>query len=238
MEGLNATKTSRTSSFVKQQQTKLTDQMSTSENWQESASGLSQLDKARVMGKRPPKPPPQPPLQSQNSTGQEVSGHEHKAASSREQQKDPPSPLSGFGKPPAKPPSGLRLHSQNSTESPGMAPHKDKVGTPSPTDKTGQMFFTGKASAPWQQDKVSGFGKRPAKPPPGPPLPSQNATGPHKASLPPGPGFPVETSVEAMKPRLMNHVEKVTLVTYMYLTKITGSYYDDLCDTVTVIYCQ
>ncbi|KAK2173432.1 hypothetical protein NP493_876g01010 [Ridgeia piscesae] len=211
MEGLNATKTSRTSSFVKQQQTKLTDQMSTSENWQESASGLSQLDKARYMGKRPPKPPPQPPLQSQNSTGQEVSGHEHKAASSREQQKDPPSPLSGFGKPPAKPPLGLRLHSQNSTESPGMASHKDKVGTPSPTDKTGQTFFTGKASAPWQQDKVSGFGKRPAKPPPGPPLPSQNATGSHKVSLPPGPGFPVETSVEAMKPRSVNHVEKVTL---------------------------
>ena len=217
MEGLNATKTSRTSSFVKQQQMKLTDQMSTSENWQESASGLSQLDKARYMGKRPPKPPPEPPLQSQNSTGQEVSGHEHKAASSPEQQKDPPSPLSGFGKPPAKPPSGPRLHSQNSTESPGMASHKDKAGTPSPTDKTGQMFFTGKASASLQQDKVSGFGKRPAKPPPGPPLPSQNATGPHK-----GPGFPGETSVQAMKPRSVNHIEKLTLVMYTYLTKITG----------------
>ena len=212
MDSLGGIRTSRTSSFVKQQQSKLADQMSSSENWHESSSGVSELDKARYTGKRPPRPPPQPPLPSQPV----LIDYEDRAAPSQE--REPASQLSGFGKRPAKPPPGPPVQSQNSTESAETMCHVDKTGPPFPTDKTGQSFLTGKTGAPYPLDKVSGFGKRPARPPPSQPVPSQNPTGRPEVS-PIGQFSHVEGSgltTEAVKPRPVNHIEKVKLVRLMY----------------------
>ena len=220
-------KASRTSSFVKQQQAKLADQMASSDNWHESGSGLSQLEKAR---KRPPRPPPQPPLPSQNSTVQrKMSALEETSAS------PPPenTALSGFGKRPAKPPPGPPWQSQNSTESPETESHTDTSAPPSPVEKTEQSFTERAEKA------VSSFGKPPAKPPHVQQEPSQNSTGlPETSSVTPsdhvetlapvtgplepsgpsnGPLVETETpgpSIEVVKCRPVNHIGKVKVVKY------------------------
>ena len=204
--------------------------MASSDNWNESGSGLSQLEKAR---KRPPRPPPQPPLPSQNSTVQ------RKMPALEERSASPPPPentgLSGFGERPAKPPPTPPWQSQNSCESPETV-SVDTALPPSPAEKTEK---TEQSFAERAENAVSSFGKPPAKPPHVQRESSQNSTGPEETSSvvplvhvetsplvigplePSGPsnGPLVETetpgpSIKIVKCRPVNNFGKVKVVKY------------------------